>query len=173
MCKPENGLVFLWISFIAVVIDQVTKYAVGALIPVNTVGLSITPFFSLVHVWNEGAAFSLLADSDGWQQTFFIAVAVIICSVLIFFLKKNPRAHKWNNLAISLVIGGAIGNLIDRVIYEHVVDFLLFYIRTDSFSYYYPAFNVADICVCVGAMLLIITSFFNRDAEQMENKTEN
>ncbi len=170
MKQAANGLSYLWISVLMVIIDQLTKYIVGTLIEVNTVGYNITPFFSLVHVWNEGAAFSLLADSGGWQQVFFICVAIIICTVLIIFLKKSPRDHKWNNLAIALVIGGAIGNLIDRVFFEHVVDFLLFYVRTDSFSYYYPAFNVADICVCVGAVLLILVSFFRKDDEHAHDE---
>jgi signal peptidase II len=170
MKQGETGLVYLWVSVIIVILDQISKYIIGTLIDVNTVGYKITPFFSLVHVWNEGAAFSLLADSGGWQQVFFITVAIVISIILTIFLKKSPRAHKWNNFAIALVIGGAVGNLIDRVFFEHVVDFLLFYVRTETFSYYYPAFNVADICVCVGAALLILISFFKKDEEHADEE---
>ncbi len=159
----KNGSRFLFASLLVIVLDQLTKYLVSQSIPVNHIGWQPTSFFSLVHVWNEGAAFSFLANMGGWQKYFFIAVAVIISLVLTVCLLRTPSSKKWTCLAIALVIGGAVGNLIDRIALSHVIDFLLFYIRTDSFYYAYPAFNVADIAVCVGAGILILIGFFGKE----------
>lgn len=146
-----------------VVLDQLTKYIIVSTIPVNSIGYRVASFFDIIHVHNEGAAFSFLASGGGWQRYFFMLIAVAISVVLLIALLRTHREKKWTCLAISLVIGGAVGNLIDRVCLSYVVDFLLFYIKTDSFSYYYPAFNVADIAVCCGAGLLIIIGFFGKE----------
>lgn len=146
-----------------VVLDQLTKYIVVSTIPVNSIGYRVASFFDIIHVHNEGAAFSFLASGGGWQRYFFMLIAVAISVALLIALLRTHREKKWTCLAISLVIGGAVGNLIDRVCMSYVVDFLLFYIKTDSFSYYYPAFNVADIAVCCGAGLLIIIGFFGKE----------
>ena len=99
----------------------------------------------------------------------FAALAVVISLGFIYVLKKTPRSHKWTCLAYALFIGGAIGNLIDRLFLGYVVDFLLFYLKTDSGILAYPAFNVADIAVCVGAFLLVIVSFGSK--KTTENKS--
>lgn len=164
----NNGSKFLLWSLLVVVLDQLTKYLIVSTIPVNSIGYRVAPFFDIIHVHNEGAAFSFLASSGGWQRYFFMLIAVAISIALFIALLRTSNEKKWTCLAISLVIGGAIGNLIDRVCLSYVVDFLLFYIKTDSFSYYYPAFNVADIAVCCGAGLLIIIGFFGK--ENKDNK---
>lgn len=164
----NNGSKFLLWSLLVVVLDQLTKYLIVSTIPVNSIGYRVAPFFDIIHVHNEGAAFSFLASSGGWQRYFFMLIAVAISITLFIALLRTSKEKKWTCLAISLVIGGAIGNLIDRVCLSYVVDFLLFYIKTDSFSYYYPAFNVADIAVCCGAGLLIIIGFFGK--ENKDNK---
>ena len=164
----NNGSKFLLWSLLVVVLDQLTKYLIVSTIPVNSIGYRVAPFFDIIHVHNEGAAFSFLASSGGWQRYFFMLIAVAISISLFIALLRTSKEKKWTCLAISLVIGGAIGNLIDRVCLSYVVDFLLFYIKTDSFSYYYPAFNVADIAVCCGAGLLIIIGFFGK--ENKDNK---
>ena len=152
----NNGSKFLLWSLLVVVLDQLTKYLIVSTIPVNSIGYRVAPFFDIIHVHNEGAAFSFLASSGGWQRYFFMLIAVAISIALFIALLRTSKEKKWTCLAISLVIGGAIGNL------------LLFYIKTDSFSYYYPAFNVADIAVCCGAGLLIIIGFFGK--ENKDNK---
>ena len=162
----ENGSKFLLWSLLVVVLDQLTKYLIVSTIPVNSIGYRVAPFFDIIHVHNEGAAFSFLASSGGWQRYFFMLIAVAISIALFIALLRTSTEKKWTCLAISLVIGGAIGNLIDRVCLSYVVDFLLFYIKTDSFSYYYPAFNVADIAVCCGAGLLIIIGFFGKENKE-------
>ncbi len=161
-----NGKLFLIISLLWVILDQFTKYLVVNGIDYNTAGIAVTPFFNLVHVYNTGAAFSFLASMGGWQRWFFASVAIIVTIILIVMLLKTPRSKPWTCLAISLIIGGAMGNLIDRLALGHVVDFLLFYIKTDDWFWAYPAFNVADIGVCVGASMLVIFSFFGKDEKK-------
>lgn len=161
----NNGSKFLLWSLLVVVLDQLTKYLIVSTIPVNSIGYRVAPFFDIIHVHNEGAAFSFLASSGGWQRYFFMLIAVAISIALFIALLRTSKEKKWTCLAISLVIGGALGNLIDRVCLSYVVDFLLFYIKTDSFSYYYPAFNVADIAVCCGAGLLIVIGFFGKESK--------
>lgn len=166
--KENNGSRFLLWSLFIVIIDQLTKYLVVYNIEENTVGWSfMAPFFRLVHVHNEGAAFSFLADMGGWQRYFFCFVSVSISALLICSLLRTDRKKKWTCLAISLVIGGAIGNLIDRMVLSYVIDFLLFHFRIDAFSiaYTYPAFNVADIAVCIGAGLLVGIGFFGKEEQ--------
>lgn len=163
LLSKENGSRFLLWSLLVIVLDQLTKYWISSSIPVDTVGYNVASFFSIVHVWNEGAAFSFLASMGGWQRYFFMGIAVVICAVLLICLLRTSREKKWTCLAISLVIGGALGNLIDRILWSHVIDFLLFYIKTDSFFYAYPAFNVADIAVCCGAGLLVIIGFLGKE----------
>lgn len=160
-----NGRLYLIISLLWIVLDQFTKYLVVKGIDYNSAGIEVTPFFNIIHVYNTGAAFSFLASMGGWQRWFFVGVAVFISLFLLVLLLKTPANKPWTCLAISLIIGGAIGNLIDRVVLGHVVDFLLFYIRTDESFWAYPAFNVADIGVCVGAAILIIASIWGQDSE--------
>lgn len=152
--------------------DQLTKYLVVSNIAENTVGWSFcAPFFRLVHVHNEGAAFSFLADMGGWQRYFFCIVSVAISVFLTVYLLRTDKSKKWTCFAISLVIGGAIGNLIDRAVLSYVVDFLLFRfdIPSLSFSYTYPAFNVADIGVCVGSAILVGIGIFGKEESQSSN----
>ncbi len=158
----QSGWVYLWVSVLVIILDQWTKYLVVNHIPYNTAGIEVTSFFNLVHVYNKGAAFSFLASMGGWQRWLFMAVALIITAVLLWFLRKTAKKSTLTCLAVTLVIGGAMGNLIDRVMLGYVVDFLLFYISTENFFWSYPAFNVADIAVCTGAGLLILGSFISK-----------
>lgn len=159
----HNGSMYLFVSVLILLLDQLTKYLCVAYIEHNTWGIQITPFFNLVHVYNYGAAFSFLASMGGWQRWLFSFIAIFLSLVFIVLLKRTPRSHKFTCLSYALFIGGALGNLVDRLCYGYVVDFLLFYIKTDDFFWAYPAFNVADIAVCVGAFLLVITTFFKKE----------
>ena len=120
--------------------------------------LPLTSFASLVLAFNRGAAFSFLAGEDGWQRWLFAAVAVVACGVMAWLLKRGGSRMYCAGLA--LIIGGALGNLYDRVTLGHVVDFLLFHYR----DWHYPAFNVADSAITVGAVALIVDSFRQRHA---------
>lgn len=143
----------LLIAFIILALDLVTKYWVESALFFGQ-QIPITSFFNLVLTYNAGAAFSFLGDASGWQRWFLSGVAFIACAVIIYLLYKHAE-NKLFCLALSLVLGGALGNLYDRITLGHVVDFLDFYIG----DYHWPAFNVADSAICIGAALLIYESF--------------
>ncbi|MBO6258675.1 MAG: signal peptidase II [Succinivibrio sp.] len=164
--NANNGHRFLIVSLLVVILDQLTKYLVVNNIEYGSSGIAVFPFFNITHVYNTGAAFSFLAGMGGWQRWFFVAVAIVITLILLVVLLRTSRSSRYTCLGIALVIGGAIGNLIDRLLYGYVVDFLLFYIKTDDFFWAYPTFNVADIGVCVGATVLICIGLFGKEKEE-------
>ena len=150
---------FLWLSFAVLVLDQATKLWIDSSFILHERVPVIHGFFDLMLAYNKGAAFSFLAEQDGWQRWFFTGLSAVISIVLFIWLRRLPLSHRWTAFAIALVIGGAIGNLIDRIAYGHVVDFLLFYID----PWYWPAFNVADSAITIGVITLIITELFGLD----------
>lgn len=161
MAKSKSGLIFLWLSAIVFAVDLLTKYIVVKHFQLYE-SINILPIFNLTYARNYGAAFSFLADHSGWQKYFFILLAVVISSVLIYFLSQNQKEQKLLNYAYSLIIGGALGNMADRAYNGFVVDFLDFYWK----HWHYPTFNVADIAICVGAGLLALDAFKNGDKQE-------
>ena len=157
-----SGARYLWLSLIVIISDQAAKWLCVHFIEHGTMGICITPFFNLVHVYNYGAAFSFLAQMGGWQRWLFAAAAVIIGLCFVLLLLRTPKTARWSCVAFALFIGGAAGNLIDRIHLGYVIDFLLFYIRGDDFFWAYPAFNIADIAICSGAALLVLIALFGR-----------
>lgn len=145
---------YLWISLLVVALDQASKLWILASFAEYEVKV-ILPIFNLTLVFNEGAAFSFLADAGGWQQYFFIALASVISLVMIVWLKRLLPAERLVAWALALVIGGAIGNLIDRVAYGKVVDFLQWHWD----SAYFPSFNLADSAITLGVILMLLDSF--------------
>ena len=143
------SLRWLLISALVIIADQYSKYAVIAEFTLGD-SKAITPFFDLVLVLNHGAAFSFLADGSGWRRWFFIALALLISFFMSIQIRRFPEA-RLDNLAYSLVIGGAIGNVMDRLNFGAVVDFLYFHVA----GYGWPAFNVADSAICIGVGLMI------------------
>jgi len=144
---------WLGLSALVIVLDQVTKLAISGHFVFGE-SMHITDFFNLVLAHNQGAAFSFLNDAGGWQRWLFSAIAVA-ASVWIIYLLRQHQQQKLFCLALALVLGGALGNLIDRIAYGYVVDFLDFHWNASHF----PAFNVADSAISVGAALLILDSF--------------
>lgn len=140
------------LAFLILVADQATKYAVHTGLPYGA-SIPYTAFFNLVHLWNTGAAFSFLADAGGWQRYFLSATALVI-SVVLAWMLTSPRV-KTEATGYSLVLGGALGNVVDRIHRGYVVDFLDFHWQ----NMHWPAFNIADISIFIGVMLLILTSF--------------
>lgn len=140
-----------------VALDQLTKWLVRRELPLHD-GIAIVPgFFSIIHASNPGGAFSLFAGAHEWiRLPFFFTAAVIAIGVLLYFVREIPAQQRWLLFAVAGVLGGAIGNLIDRVAFGEVTDFLLVYWR----GYYWPAFNVADSFISVGVVLLIGHSLF-------------
>ena len=154
MAKKNAGLM-LWmgIALVVVLLDQVTKIAMSERLLYGQ-SEPITTYFNLVMVYNKGAAFRFLSDQPGWQRYFFTGVSVIASVFILWMLKRNPdqRLFCW---ALALILGGAIGNLIDRVAYGHVIDFLDFHVH----GWHWPAFNVADSAITVGAILFVLDEF--------------
>ncbi len=155
----KNGLLgykmlkWLWLSLIALVLDQWSKIAVDGSMRLYE-SIAVIPYFNLTYVHNTGAAFSFLSDAGGWQRWFFAAMALIISTVLIVWLYRLKKHETLLAIALALVLGGAIGNLIDRLAYGYVIDFLDVYYQ----SWHWPAFNVADMAISLGVFLMILES---------------
>lgn len=144
---------WLALSALIVVADQAAKYAVVQYFAANK-AVAVTSFLNLVLVYNPGAAFSFLSDAAGWQRGFFVAIALIASAWIVYLLRKYPHQRLFA-LALSLVLAGAIGNVIDRILVGAVVDFLDFH----AHGYHWPAFNVADSAITCGAILLVWDAF--------------
>jgi len=145
-----------WLVLIVLILaaDQATKlWVLAALQPYEVI--PVLPSLNLTLVFNEGAAFSFLADAGGWQRWFFVALAVVVSAVLLVWLWRLKPEDRLTAAGLSLVAGGAIGNLIDRIAYGHVVDFVDVYWRV----WHWPAFNVADSAITVGVALLLLEAF--------------
>jgi len=140
---------WLTLSFVVLAVDQLTKYVVAQTVTVAK-GVEVTPFFNLVLAYNKGAAFSLLANAAGWQRELFIVIALAASVWIVYLLRKHSRQTLFCT-ALSLVLAGAVGNVIDRILFGAVIDFLDFH----AFGYHWPAFNVADSAITCGAALLI------------------
>lgn len=151
--KPSKIKYWLLIAA-AIVIDQISKTAVLNRFEFAERLNLIPGFFDLTLVFNTGAAFSFLADAGGWQKYFFLVLAAVISFYLIRAIVKDEFGA-WGKLGAAMVVGGAAGNVIDRLLHGHVVDFLLFYWQ----DWFYPAFNAADCFICVGAALLVSDGF--------------
>lgn len=162
----QSGLRWSWLALVVVVLDQLAKLAILDGLPYGGPGINVLPFFNIVHVYNTGAAFSFLADQPGWQRWFFALFALGVSAAMAVGLRRQAANQLWLNLAFVLVIGGAIGNLIDRLAYGHVVDFLLFY----GYGYFFPAFNLADCAITVGAVMIVRDGLRKKPAPSDEQK---
>ena len=150
--KPQSSLLpWLGIAAIVVLLDQVSKITVARLFAYAEERV-VTSFFNLTLVYNKGAAFNFLSDAGGWQRYFFTGIAVAASLFILYLLKKHAgqRLFCW---ALALILGGAVGNVIDRIAYGHVVDFLDFHFRGWG---HFPAFNLADSAIFLGAALFIL-----------------
>lgn len=138
--------------------DQAIKYSIGIALPLQG-SLTISTFFNLVHVLNPGAAFSLLADAGGWQRHFFTGFGLLVSTYLAVMLYRGLNS-RLETLAHVSLIGGALGNVLDRIRIGAVVDYLDFHWQ----GWHWPAFNLADVFVVIGALLLVLSSFANEQA---------
>ena len=155
--KP-NALVWLWLSVVVIALDQLSKWwAVQALPPIGMPHPVIPGLLNWTLIFNRGAAFSFLTHSGGWQRWFFVLLALVISTVLVAWLARTPRRDWRTGMPLALIVGGAIGNLIDRLHAAQVTDFIQVYFRQWS----YPVFNLADCGITVGAVLLIAFGLFN------------
>ncbi len=148
---------YLLIALVGIALDQLTKWEILAHFQEGE-RLNIIPsLFDLTLAYNPGAAFSFLADQDGWQKFFFLGLALVISAYLARAILRDEFRLS-GKIGAAMIIGGALGNVIDRLIHGHVVDFLLFYWK----DWYYPAFNVADSFICVGAVLLVLDGLLHK-----------
>jgi len=145
----------LWLSVLVVLLDQVSKFWIMARFEEYEV-LTVWPVFNLTLVYNTGAAFSFLSDAGGWQRWFFIGVALLVSAVMIVWLGRLRADERLAGYGLALVIGGAVGNLIDRIWLGKVVDFLQWHWH----DWYWPSFNLADSAITLGVILLLLDGLF-------------
>ncbi|GAA5785025.1 signal peptidase II [Chitiniphilus shinanonensis] len=159
------GAFWRWIAVaIAVILfDQITKHAIEASFAYGEQLPVIPGFFNLTLAYNPGAAFSFLADAGGWQRHFFTVLALAVSAWIVFMLRRHHGEARLS-LALSLIMGGALGNVIDRILLGHVIDFIHVYYR----DWNYPAFNLADSAICVGAALMVWDSFRSKSATEKQ-----
>ncbi len=155
----QSGVRWLWLALLVFVADIVIKFVVMTNMDYGWANrIEVVPCFNLLYVHNYGAAFSFLSNQSGWQRWMFTAIAVGVVFMLIYWMRKQPASDKWNNSAYAMIIGGAIGNVFDRIVHGFVVDYLDFYWGDKHFA----AFNLADSAICIGAAMLILDSFRNK-----------
>jgi signal peptidase II len=145
---------WLWLSLVVLIVDQATKLIVSATLALYEF-IPIMPSLNLTLLHNSGAAFSLLGSADGWQRWLFIGLAVGISVLILAWLRKLEEDQTWLAGALALVLGGAVGNLWDRINFGYVIDFIDVYYA----EWHWPAFNVADSAITVGAVMLVIDAF--------------
>ena len=151
---PTSGgnslLPWMGIATVILLLDQLSKIVITRLFTYGE-SVAVTSFFNLVLVYNKGAAFSFLANQGGWQRWFFTALGIGAALFIVYLLKRHAgqRMFCW---ALALILGGAVGNVIDRILYGHVIDFLDFHVG----GWHWPAFNVADSAICIGAVLFVL-----------------
>ena len=145
---------WLFIAVAIVCLDQLTKQLADNMLTYGE-PLAILPNFNFTLLYNKGAAFSFLNSAGGWQRWFFTIVALVVSAVIVFWLKAAGEEQRWTPAGLVLILGGAIGNVIDRVVFGHVIDFIQVYYGT----FYWPAFNVADSAICVGAAILLLSGW--------------
>ena len=160
-------LKWIWLAIVVIVLDQLTKYiASSSLVMFQPV--AVMPMFNWTLMHNTGAAFSFLHDAGGWQRWFFAIIAIVVSVVLVMWIKRLEQHEKWQAIALALILGGAIGNVIDRLWLGYVVDFIQVYYQ----QWYWPAFNIADSAIFIGVAMIIIDSIREYRAEQKNTKAE-
>ncbi|MEX0446340.1 signal peptidase II [Xenorhabdus sp. SGI246] len=167
MKKPicSTGLRWLWLVAVVLILDLGSKQLVLQNFRLYE-SIPLIPYFNLTYAQNLGAAFSFLADKGGWQRWFFALIAIVISITLLVMMYRSSAKQKLSNIAYALVVGGALGNLFDRLVHGFVVDFIDFYIG----AWHWPTFNIADTAICIGAALIIIESFISSDDKKTVSK---
>lgn len=151
MTQQRSALIWLWLALAVFVLDIATKQIAEALLSYGK-PVYLLPVLDFTLLYNRGAAFSFLANESGWQRWFFTAISLGVSAVLVAWLKKLPRTQIWLPVALTLILGGALGNLFDRLVYGHVIDFISVHWQQS----YFPAFNLADSAITVGAIMMAI-----------------
>ena len=148
-------LQWLALAVAVVILDQASKYTAEYLLHYQ-IPVPVLPSFNWFLSYNAGAAFSFLSDASGWQRWFFTVMALAVSTGITIWLSRLPDNSKWEALSLTLILGGAVGNVIDRIVLGHVIDFIQVYYD----SWYFPTFNLADSAISVGVTILIVDSLF-------------
>ena len=157
MMPARSSLPWLWLTAALIAADQFTKHLVLThLAPYEP--MAVLPFLNWTLVFNPGAAFSFLSDAGGWQRWIFTSLAIGVSALLVYWLRQTPRNQPWVAVPYALIMAGALGNAIDRLRHGHVIDFVDVYWR----DWHFPAFNVADSAITLGAIGLIAGIWFAR-----------
>jgi signal peptidase II len=154
MVQRTHPAAWLWLSVAVVLLDQATKFLASRFLEVYE-RVEVLPVLDFTLLHNTGAAFSLLADAAGWQRGFFITLGIGVSLALTVWIWRQPRGERLLPIALSLIVGGAVGNVIDRIAHGYVVDF----IHAHWGAAYFPAFNIADSAITIGAALLLLDAF--------------
>ncbi len=162
----NSGLRWIWITVIVFILDQWTKLWASEALAGGQI-IEVLPHFDFRLAHNYGAAFSFLADAGGWQVWALAGFAIAVSVGILIWLAKLSHSLRWLSIALSFVLGGALGNVYDRISYGYVVDFIDWYVAKDG--YHWPAFNIADAAVFIGAAMLIIDAVF-LDTENLKAK---
>ncbi len=168
-----HPLRWLWLSGAVIALDQLTKQLAEALLNYDQ-PLVVLSWFHFTLRYNTGAAFSFLAEGSGWQRWFFVLLALAVSAFLGNWLRRLPRGASWEALGLALILGGALGNVIDRVLFAHVIDFIEVYLPFLPWRTFnpWPAFNIADSAISVGVVVLIADNLFNTRAHRDEERAD-
>ncbi|MEN8108378.1 MAG: signal peptidase II [Pseudomonadota bacterium] len=158
---------WFWISAVVLLLDQCSKLIAGAMLTFHD-PVALIPFLNLRLAYNTGAAFSFLSNAGGWQRWFFAGVSLLVIAVLVVWMRRLKADQVRLALAFSLILGGAIGNLIDRLVYGHVIDFIDVYFQ----SWHWPTFNIADSAITIGAGLLLLDAWLTHRHSQKASRAK-
>ncbi|MCU7938979.1 MAG: signal peptidase II [gamma proteobacterium symbiont of Bathyaustriella thionipta] len=157
-------LKYLWLTALIIVLDLGSKAIVSQHFSLYETMAVIPGWFNLTLAHNSGAAFSFLAEESGWQRWFFAAIALIVSTIIFFWIKRLQTHERWMAIALASVLGGALGNLWDRLTLGYVIDFLDVYYQSGlDNAMHWPAFNIADMAISIGAVMLIIDALFTKE----------
>ncbi|MGC6388329.1 signal peptidase II [Ewingella sp. S1.OA.A_B6] len=167
MTKPfcSTGLRWLWLAVVVVILDLGSKFLVMGHFQLGE-SMPLIPFFNMTYAHNPGAAFSFLADKGGWQRWFFAVIALVIVVALLVLMYRSSGKQRMTNIAFAMIIGGALGNLFDRMVHGYVIDFIDFYVK----NWHYPIFNLADSFICIGAVLVVLEGFLAKPTSAAKSK---
>jgi len=154
----QTGIRWLWVTLVVIGLDRLTKNLAQQHLTAYE-PMQIMPFFNFTLAYNKGAAFSFLNSAPGWQAWLFGVLAVGISAALVVWLTRLSYKQRWVSIALACIIGGALGNLWDRLLYGHVIDFIDLYVKT----LHWPVFNLADSFICIGAFMLICDAILKKE----------
>jgi len=161
-------LKWVWVSIVIVIVDQLSKWMAVANLE-ERVPEAIMPHLNFTLAYNYGAAFSFLSDQGGWQRWFFVALSFIVSAYIVYWLRKLSEQERWTAISLALVLGGAFGNGIDRLVSGRVTDFIDLYVNFDLFfltNGHFAIFNIADIAITMGAVLLVVISLMSPEESE-------